>query len=733
MECKRSQPGSGPSFRFHSLLNMNKSFIYLSSLWLLLGSVWAAPGTITEFIRIDQFGYLPSAPKVAIISQPMVGFNAPSTYQPGTTFELRNWDDDQVQLTLSPQLWNNGNTHALSGDKGWWIDFSSFQTPGSYYLYDLTNDLGSYRFEIGEQVYNEVLKTAVRTFFYQRLSQDKQPPYVPAKWSDGPAFDGPDQDRGARSRYAKSDPSTARDLHGGWMDAGDVNKYTTFAEFVVVAMLQAYRSNPAVFGDDYNIPESGNGIPDILDEVRFELEWLERMQDASGNGGLLMKLGVDNYNGTSPPSADTRARYYVPECTSSTLAGAGMFAIAGLVYRDIGGWESWGNNMIDRAEDAWERAETSTNNFTSFEEDCDDGNITSGDADRDALAQRLSAVVAAIYLYDATDKAIYRTFVEANYNQVRPMSENWWGPYNVEAQKALLEFSEMAGVSPAVATAIRNSKAGMNYQYSIDDYQNGTDLYRAFLEEWAHHWGSSQIRADAGNANLDFVEHEINSTDAALYTETAATYLQYLHGANPLGRVMLSNMYEYGGDFCVNEFYHNWFDDGTDWDNVNSSLYGPAPGFLVGGPNYYFSNATISPPANQPPQKSYKDWNAGWPENSWEITENAIYYQARYIKLLSRLMPASAFATSISDPAAASIGFSLFPNPARQTLLVSNLPSGNWHLRLVDLQGKIVWQQQENKQGTANLELELPILSTGLYLMRIEGVEGAGVERVWIE
>ncbi|MBK8427206.1 MAG: glycoside hydrolase family 9 protein [Lewinellaceae bacterium] len=73
----------------------------------------------------------------------------------------------------------------------------------------------------------EVMKQA-RMYFYQRLNFAKQPPYTDTKWADATGYEGPNQDHAARSRWAKTDPNTARDLHGGWMDAGDVNKYTTF-------------------------------------------------------------------------------------------------------------------------------------------------------------------------------------------------------------------------------------------------------------------------------------------------------------------------------------------------------------------------------------------------------------------------------------------------------------------------------------------------------------------------
>ncbi len=96
----------------------------------------------------------------------------------------------------------------------------------------------------------------------------------------------------------------------------------------------------------------------------------------------------------------------------------------------------------------------------------------------------------------------------------------------------------------------------------------------------------------------------------------------------------------------MTEVYHQWFHDGSPLYDGRTSRYGPPPGYLVGGPNKFFSVDWISPPHGEPAMKAFRDWNAAWNaqrhanECSWEITEPAIYYQAVYTLILSQFVPA---------------------------------------------------------------------------------------------
>ncbi|MBC7850447.1 MAG: glycoside hydrolase family 9 protein [Chitinophagaceae bacterium] len=628
---------------------MKKSTLTAALLFFISLQVVIAtpPGATTKHIKIDQFGYLPNSRKVAVIADPQLGYNASESFTPGTgvnQYQVRRWSDDVVVFSGTLTIWNSGSTHTQSGDRGWWFDFSSVTTPGSYYIFDVAQNVGSYRFEIAANVYATLLKQAARMYFYQRVNFPKQVPYVDAKWSDASSFEGPNQDRAARSSLDKLNAATAKDVHGGWYDAGDYNKYTTFALGPLCNLLETYRMHPGYFTDDYNIPESGNGVPDILDEVKWELDFLTRMQDGTTTNGLFIKVGTDNFNAGSPPSTDNNPRYYVPECTSSTLTGAAVFALGSTIYKSLGipSATVYGDGLLIRAINAWNRAKITTSNFNVFQTNCDVQDIKAGDADQGVDDQREIIVTAAAYLFEATGNAEYRNAFDTMYVFARPYANWWWGPYYSALQRALLRYTTLPGATATVANNIRTRKAGQNGVLSINDYNSNTDFYRSSMPDAQYHWNSHEVKANAGINNLDFVSFGINTGQESLYKEVAESYLHWFHGINPMGKVMLTNMYAFGADSSVNEFYHSWFGNGTIWDNVFTSPNGPAPGYLIGGPNKDFSIPGISPPGGQPPQKSYREWNTGWNgtanENSWEITEAGIYTQAAYISLLVRVM-----------------------------------------------------------------------------------------------
>jgi len=591
----------------------------------------------SNFIKVDQFGYLPNAAKVAVISNPQAGFNAAESFTAGTTYQVREWQTGDVVFTSSPQTWNGGATHNQSGDKGWWFNFSTLTASGSYYVYDVNNNVRSYQFGIDANVYSPVLKAAMRMFFYNRCNFAKQAPYAEPGFTDRVAFSNNLQDGNSRYVFDKNNAATEKDLTGGWFDAGDFNKYVTFADRVMHDLLSAYEENPVVFTDDFNIPESGNGIPDILDELKWELDWLLKMNNSDGSTHI--KIGSQNYsdNTQTPPSLNTDPRYYGPTCTAASISVAGVFAHAAKVFGAIPSLSTYTQQLQTRAVTTWNYVLPLINS-NQLDTACDNGEIISGDADWDAATQQKKALKAAIHLYALTGNSTYNQFITANANTIaaNQISNSYWDVYEMPLNDALLLYSSLPNANTNLANAITNSftNAATGNGSNYFGFSNA-DLYRAFMPDPAYHWGSNLTKAGYGVLNTQLVNYNINSGSQSTYQLKAAEQLHYFHGVNPLNLVYLSNMNTYGAENSATEIYHQWFADGSDWDSSLTSLYGPAPGYVPGGPNKDFSLSSPSPPASQPIQKSYANFNSGFPTNSWEITEPAIYYQSIYVRLLA--------------------------------------------------------------------------------------------------
>ncbi len=669
---------------------------------------------VSEFIHVDQFGYLSQKSKFAVISNPQEGFNGTKTFTPSSTLALVDASTNESVFEAEVILWNNGLTHPQSGDQGWWFDFSTYTQAGSYYVFDDLNDERSAVFKINNNPYEELLKVASKMFYYNRCNAEKKEPYADPKWTDGMNFDKPLQDENCRSIFNPNDASLEKDLSGGWFDAGDNNKYVTFAESAVHNLLGAYQENPNIFGDDWNLPESGNSIPDIIDELLWELNWVCKM--VNEDGSTIIKMGNQNHseNTDIPPSANQDQRFYGNRCSSASASAASMLAHASKVLQTIEGTESDALFMLEKAKIAWDFFKEAKDN-NALETDCDNGEIVAGDADRNEEEQIESALIAAIYLYELTNEEKYHNFIKSEYNKVEPISNDFWGPYKISIQEALLNYSNFPNADDNIVSVVLNSA-----QNNLNDDFNGfykfseNDLFRAQSPDWIYHWGSNMPKANIGNLCMLFNKFDVNSELNENLMNKAYEHLHYFHGVNPLGLVQLSNMYEYGGDHCVNEIYHTWFYDGSIYDHALNSSNGPAPGFVTGGVNQYYSIEEFSPPFGQPLLKSYLDFNDGYPINSWEISEPAIYYQAAYIRLLAHFVNNEILNNQNAVDSKEKI-IAVFPNPSKDFLNLRGL-EGEVKVSIYNGSGKIVKTWENISQAS---QLDIKSLTPGSYVVKV--------------
>jgi hypothetical protein len=281
--------------------------------------------------------------------------------------------------------------------------------------------------------------------------------------------------------------------------------------------------------------------------------------------------------------------------------------------------------------------------------------LAAGQQEVDETRYARKRLIAASYLYGATRNLRFSKLAEQLYGRVKPVQAGTVNGFEGEMAFTMLYLAKQPKLSPRFTRQIRR-----DYAANVLGGYNGWPVIAAGDDPYGAHvdgywWGSNAVKARRGSVFTQAALHNIGPQSRQDYTNAASHYLHYLHGVNPNGKTYLTNMGALGAENSVSSLYHAWFVDGSpQFDDVRTSRFGPAPGFLVGGPNDSYArddccpNAcgaegnkvcrlpVMAPPSGQPPAKSYADFNAGWPLNSWEVTENSNGYQVDYLRLLSK-------------------------------------------------------------------------------------------------
>jgi endoglucanase len=595
---------------------------------------------VSPFIVVDQFGYLPDAEKIAVLRDPELGADMAESYAPGAKYRVMDALTKTSVAEMAPTAWNAGAVDEKSGDHAWRVDFSSLTTPGVYYVLDVDGGVRSDLFRIAGDVYRLALHHGFRTFFYQRAGFEKKAEFAGPGWADGASHLGAGQDKNARLYGMTDDATTERDLSGGWYDAGDLNRYTPWTADYIATLLRAYAETPSAFGDDFGLPDSGNGTSDLLDEVRFGLAHLARTQSESG--GCISVLGVAS---GSPPSTAAGASVYGPETTNATIRAGIAFAWAAKAFSSDAAFSA---ELLGRAKKAWDWAEQ--NPAVEF---ANSGKVAAGEQQSNAKEVGLYKLGLAVALYraDSDGGLAYKTFFETNYaNAGLGLLTGYNAAWDLQFTEFYLDYTALpdadATVKSAIVSAFSNTITSAD---NLGSLNADADPYLAYVADYT--WGSNAHKSRTGCLQYDVISFGVDASKNADARRAAERYVHYLHGVNPLGLVYLSNMGASGAYKSVSSFFHTWFADKSPlWDEVGVSTYGPPPGFLAGGPNPSYDwdavcpgNAQCpavqpAPPYGQPAQKSFANFNDSWPVNSWSVTENSDGYQVYYLRLLAKFV-----------------------------------------------------------------------------------------------
>jgi endoglucanase len=532
-------------------------------------------------IRVDQAGYVPNAPKLAAVVS-------------ATTAKTFTVNDAATGKPVFASQAAAAVQDPDSGDAVQALDFTKLSMRGRFYI-DVPGIGRSWEFAVGPDVYRRPFYLAMRSFYGQRCGTAVDL----GKEFPGYRYAACHLEGGMHSSSGKSGTHVSKK---GWHDAGDYGRYIVNSGITTGTLLWMYE----LFGSKLkntklDIPESGNGTPDILNEIRWNLEWMLTMQD--GDGGVWHKQTSERFAGFVMPEKDTSVSYvigtgsepYKNSCATADFAA--VLAIAGRLYKPFDA--SFANTALAAAQQAWSWVEKHPNVLFRNPQ----GVVTGAYGDNNCGDEILWA---AAELWRTTSNDDYHKYFLANYStflsNVRPAGPPSWP--NVGAL-GLWSYALGRRGDAAAITKIKNESVRAADEIAK---RSAAHPYRISMTTRDYVWGSNGVAANYG---VQLLIANVLAPNPR-YVETAVDNLHYLLGRNAFS---LSWVTQVG----ANPYRHpHHRPSGAD---TNSE---PWPGMLSGGPNGRKQDPAMQKmPDYIPPARMYVDDQASYASNEMAINWNA--------------------------------------------------------------------------------------------------------------
>lgn len=528
-------------------------------------------------IKVNQLGFRVHSEKYALVS----GYYEELSCAAGTSFQLISAESGKAVYDGKLVL-VEGYDAEYSGETVYKADFSNFTEKGEYYIsVDAPGIENSYKFKVGGNIYDKLLGKVCKYYYFQRANTALTEEYA-GKWA-------------REAMYTEdfelsflSDREKTADVSGGWFDAGDFGKYVDPGVAAVVDLMWAYISFPEVFTDGLaDIPESGNGIPDILDEAKTELDFFLKMQDA--DGGVYHRVHPDDGTRAIVDTFSDDDGGNV-KSTGTTAHTAGTFALASTVYKNFD--NAYADTLMKAAVKAWEYA-------------CAYPDIGSGGAYSVSETDH-QMFFAACCLYYALGEDEYHNYIKENYRKFDSAYKTETFGHNYSDMKKMAYIAYLA-------SAERDAEITEWIETSFNSWKDevlsiaASNPWNTPLPTRALLWGS--------NANAMCTGMEMYLTQKYLGTDTSdgekllSSMTNFILGINPSGKSIVTGV----GENCIKRTYSGVF--GT--DEIEEFPHG----YTSGGVNAY--DAAI---VSRFPLKCYSDTALDWVSN-----ENAVYYQSAFI------------------------------------------------------------------------------------------------------
>ncbi|MGN1180263.1 MAG: glycoside hydrolase family 9 protein [Suilimivivens sp.] len=530
-------------------------------------------------IYVDQVGY-PSESKKTAVSTSACNFQVIQTSDQKCVL-------DGIAIKHGPD--------ASSGDETWQIDFSDLKEKGSYYILSGKGEKSPV-FSIGSQVYQSLQKDLTKALYFQRcgcaLTEEHAGVYTHKACHTSPAILFED------FKNHTEQPKTF-DMTGGWHDAGDFGRYTTAGSVAVGHLLYAYELFPESFRDSLNIPESGNGMPDILNECLYELEWLMKMQFADGS--VSHKLTAFCHADFIMPEDDHDQFLIYPASSMAAADFAAVMALASRVYKPF---------LPDFAEEALAASRKSfdwllKNPYIGFRNP--EGSNTGEYDDTCDMDERMWASAELLRSDSASDPAYIEELEKYVFSDINKTDFGWTDVSGFALLSVLTDPSHHAGerIESALKDALFTEAKRLLSVMEESGY-----LLAMKPEDFC--WGSNMVVC---NRSMLFILAALLSEgeEKEIYRQAAMEQLHYLLGRNALN---ISYVTGHGEHAFKNPHNRPTFADGIEL---------PMKGWVSGGPfrTPCDPKAVELIPQGTPPMKCYVD-----EVESYSTNEITIYWNS---------------------------------------------------------------------------------------------------------
>ncbi len=560
----------------------------------------ALPAAAQQQIQLNQSGFYPLAPKIAVVT---------GKVSAKEFFVLtRNGKDTVLSGVLGPQQ-HSAHSSTLTRI----ADFSALAKKGEYVLH-VPGAGTSYPFQVSADALKPVGIGSLKGFYYQRSDLPLEEKYA-GKWRRAAGHPDNTVLIHASAADSKRPAGTVIASPGGWYDAGDYNKYIVNSGITMSSLLSAYEDFPEYFATlRTNIPESADAIPDILNEAMYNLRWMLTMQDPN-DGGVYHKCTNVAFDGMVMPGVTKLPRYVVQKSTAAALDFAAVTAQAARIMGPFS--KPLADSCLKAAQMAWQWAEKHPAVLydqpamnKQYQPAISTG--TYGDNDvRDEWSWAAAEMFAT-----TRDEKYYAVFRRSLQDSVYLPA---WRNVAMQGYYTILRTS--AGLPGAVQPDINIIKERVLRMAGEYIRKQPQSAFRTVMGQSRRDfsWGGSSVAANQGI----LLVYAYRLTKDKTYLDAALSNMDYLLGRNATGYSFLTG---FGSRHTMHPHHRPSIADG---------VAEPIPGLLSGGPNPGMQDSCHY--EHTEPETAYSDTACSYASNEIAINWNApLAYLANALEALKK-------------------------------------------------------------------------------------------------